>query len=167
MKLDDFAALIEKFCQQPIVATEGRHVYLWHGDPAKLKSLTSADAFVGLDLHQMVFQMPRTARAQDEVQRLLKTAIKEALIKSVHKGRQQIVAVTGCDLLSRYAVPLQPFFEIVSETVMIVFAVSPNETNFNRILPDYININPTSTLTYIRDVLGENLTINTHREGSL
>jgi hypothetical protein len=161
MKSDDFVILIKKFSQQPIVATEGRHVYLWHGDLAKLKSMVSADTFVGLDLHQMVFEMTRTPRAQNEAQRLLRIAIKEVLTKLVRKGRQQIVVVTGCDLLSRYTVSLQPFFEIVSETVMIVFVVLPNETNFNRILPDYININPTSALTYIRDVLGETLTVNT------
>jgi len=36
MKSIDFVNLIGKFCRQPIVATEGRHVYLWHGDLVKL-----------------------------------------------------------------------------------------------------------------------------------
>jgi len=108
--------------------------------------MTSVNAFVGIDLHQMAFKFHARPVAQDEAQRLLRTAIKETLVKAVHKGRQTNHVVTGCDLLNRMLFHFNLFLEIASETVMVVFVVPPDETNFNHVLPDYININPTRPL---------------------
>jgi hypothetical protein len=89
--------------------------------------------------------------------------IQSYLSESVKDNHQQFVVITGCDLLGRYTMPLNVFYETVSDTVMVVFVVSPAETNFipEIPLPDYININPAATFSYLKNRVGENTVIDT------
>jgi hypothetical protein len=168
MKRDEFLKLIKQFSEQPIVATEGRHVYLWHGDRRQLQATMPANAFVDVDLHKLAMQAERAPRAQDQVQRLLRRLIQSYLSEVVKDNHQQFVIITGCDLLSRYAMPLNVFYETVSDTVMVVFVVSPAETNFTPgiPLPDYISINPTAIFSYLKNRVGENAVIDTTEDRS-
>jgi hypothetical protein len=156
-----FVELITTFCKGPTVSTEGRHVYLWHGELGKLKSVIPARSQSILDLHHLAKSLERTPRATEEAGKLLRKALKEKLSDALTEDQQQVVIVLGCDLLSRYSIPLKMFFEVASETVMVIFVVSNLESAFrpNEVLPDYINLNSIATLAYIKDVLGETATI--------
>jgi hypothetical protein len=166
MSYNDFVDLIAAFCKRPTVSTEGRHVYLWHGDLNKLKTIIPVRCHSVLDLYQLAKSLERTPRANDEARRLLNKVLKEKLSDALVENRQHVLIVIGCDLLSRYSIPLKMFFEVSSETVMVIFVVSNLESKFkpNEVLPDYISLNPTSTLAYIKDVLGENATIEASME---
>jgi hypothetical protein len=163
MKQDDFLGLVKHFSKQPTVATEGRHIYLWHGDLRKLQSVIPSNVLINLDIHRLATGAKRSPRAKDEAQRLLSKLIKDDLSESVIDSRQQIIIVTGCDLLSRYSVPLTNFYENVSEIVMVIFVVSPTETklNPNVVLPDYVTFDPTITLAYLKNIVGESAVIDT------
>ena len=71
--------------------------------------------------------------------------------------------VTGCDLLSRYGVGLNPFFEVVSERTAVVLTIPPEETLFQPAepLPDYVSLLPHVPFDYLRAALGERVVINT------
>ena len=77
-----------------------------------------------------------------------------------------VLVVTGCDLLSRYRVPLGPFFEIASEQVMIVLVVSPAEIRFRPAepIPDYVSLDADAPFDYLRSAVGEEAVINTVEE---
>lgn len=160
MTKDELFNLIQRFSSRPIPATAGRHVYLWHGDLNGLRAIIPPGILQSLDLHRLVANLAHTPRPKDEAARLIQNIIRDELDKTISIG-QQIVVVTGCDLLSRYVVPLKAFFQIASETTMIILALSATETNFkpNFVLPDYISFNPAASFTYLKEILGESATI--------
>ena len=152
MRLGEFTEIVEHFAERPLPALEGRHIYLWEGEVASLQALMPASAYRSLDLHELAAELPRAPRAEDEARRLLRRAIQGHLEDERTIEGQHILVVTGCDLLSRYQVPLAPFLEAVSERFMVVFAVPPGETNFAPItpLPSYVHMMPAAPRDYMR-----------------
>ena len=119
-----------------------------------------------LDLHTLAAGLPSAPRSIDAVRRLLRGALRSHLASLGTLSRQQVLAVTGCDLLSRYQMPLGPFFEIASERLMVVLVISPEETRFrpNEPLPDYVSLDSHAPFNYLRHALGEGAVINTVEE---
>ena len=74
--------------------------------------------------------------------------------------------MTGCDLLSRYRVPLGSFFEIASEHTAVVLILPPVETSFqpSTPLPDYVSWNPRAPLDYLCHALDKDAVIDTVEE---
>ncbi len=163
-----FLELVRAFARRPVVATEGRHVYLWHGASSTLEAAVPAGSIISLDLHQLAAVAGRAPKAQDEAQRLVRNLIQNNLGEAVSSNLQQFVIVTGCDLLSRYKVPLTAFYQVTSESTMVIFAVSPRETRFrpSQVLPDYISMDPTATLSYLKNILGETSLVEESEERS-
>lgn len=166
MKKNEFLNLLQRFLQRPLPAVDGRHVYLWHGEIARIKAAVGVGIMVEMNLHALAASLPRTPRAADEAARLLRQAIEAEIYRHRTSESQQVFIVTGCDLLNRYKVPLQPLFQAASESCMAILALSPAETYFQPAspLPDYIFLHPTATFTYLKDVVGEKAVINTEDE---
>ena len=152
MKREEFARLLKQFTQRPMPAPNRRHIYVWHGDPSSLQALLPAGHSRVLNLHHVVTELSRTPRARDEASRLLRRAIESYLYEEPLSGDQQVLIVTGCDLLNRYQVSLTPFFEFVSESQMVVFVVPSSETNFTPVtpLPRYVMMKSDGHLEYLR-----------------
>ena len=168
MNRNDFLDLISQFCKRLFPATSGRHVYLWHGDLGELRGNIPKEILIVFDLHQLVSDLSKSPYNREEASRLLQKAIRNRLYESVKFDKQLIIGITGCDLLSRYKVPLIDFFTLSSETMMFVFIVPTEETLFkpNLPLPAYISLNPSATFDYLRDVIGETNTIDLSESGS-
>lgn len=154
--------LISRFIQRPLPAVNGRHVYLWHGSPEELKRKVPAEALVLIDLHHLAATLSRAPRRRDEARRLLGQAIQTILTEKLTFDHQQIFVVTGCDLLSRYEVPLSPFFELTSERHMFIFIVPLAETNFQPSLPlpSYVMLDPTKPFKDLQAMVGGAATIS-------
>ncbi len=154
--------LIARFSREPVPALVGRHVYLWHGTWKDLERIIAAETVVHLDLHELAATLERTPRAEREARRLLRRSLQKALISQFAPGRQQVFVVTGCDFLSRYQVSSTPFFEIASESQMVILTLSPDESGFQPAgpLPDYVSLDATAPLAYLRNAVGSASVVN-------
>jgi len=161
MTRDDLFSLIQRFSQGPLPALDKRHVYVWHGEPEVLHDAIPAAVLVEINLHQLAATIDRAPRAQDEAMRLLRAALERLLKSNRRADRQQVFFISGCDLLSRYRVPAKSLYALASEQHMIILAVSPAETRFqpSSHLPDYVSLNTSATLDYLRSLIGEAATV--------
>lgn len=157
MTAGEFLDLLSRFAQHPLPAVSGRHVYVWHGEPSRLTSAVPAEARRSLDLHALAGTLPRAPYAVDEARQLLRRAVQQQLDELRDPEQQQIVVVTGSDLLSRYRVPLAPFFAAASERLLVVLVVPSIETSFEPTspLPDYVSLNPRAPLDYLQTALDQ------------
>jgi len=153
----EFVSLIVRFAESPFPAVSRRHVYLWHGDLGRLLAAIPAVARRRLDLHALAGTLPRAPYALDEARQLLRRAVQQQLDELREPGRQQILVVTGTDLLSRYRVPLAPFLAAASEHLLVILVVSASETAFESSLslPDYVSLNTGAPLEYLLGALDQ------------
>lgn len=162
MNRADFAELLTRMAQRAVPPLSGRHVYLWHGEVADLRALLRASPVLDLDLYSLATRLPKTPFALDEARRLLQASITTSLQENVASATDhQIILVRGASLLQRYRVPLDAFFQISTETRLVVFAVSPAESGYRppRPVPAYVDLEPDATFEYLRTKLGENALI--------
>ncbi|NLF03149.1 MAG: hypothetical protein GX601_19470 [Anaerolineales bacterium] len=162
MTAEDFLRLLSRFAERPVPATGGRHVYLWHGDLDRLEAALPGGVLQLIDLHVLAAALTQAPRSTDAVRRLLLQSLRAHLTNMLSGEGQQVVVVTGCDLLSRYLVPLTPFFEAASDRTAVVFVVSPEETHFGRptALPDYVSIVPQTPFDYLRSMARGPIVVN-------
>jgi len=168
MNQKEFQDLLCRFVERPMPALAGRHVYLWHGDVDLLRRALPGHTVRILDLYALAASLSQMPSSMDGARRVLLRAIRLQINDLLSFDRQQVLVVTGCDLLSRYRVPLGSFFEIASEHTAVVFAVSPAETHFqpSEPLPEYVSLNPHASLNYLRGALGEGAVIAIVEESS-
>jgi hypothetical protein len=166
MTCDEFLDLLSRFAERPLPALTGRHLYLWHGSKEYLTSALRGNVALTLDLHDLAAKLPRSPRSIDAARRLLRDTLRSQLADLLMLDRQQVLVVIGCDLLSRYRVPLGPFFEIASEQMMVVLVVSSAETHFRPAepIPDYVLLDPDAPFEYLRTAMGEEAVINPAEE---
>lgn len=158
MTPDDLRALLEHLTQGPVVPTGVvRHVYLWHGDPDALTVLVPAALRQPLDLYALAQRLPRTPYALDEAQHLLRTEIEGELQCQKERAPSQVLIVSGCGLLARYRVPLQPFHAFASDRRVVILTVSRQDSEFapTASLPEFTHLDQTATLTALRVAVGE------------
>lgn len=160
-----FLDMLSRFAKRPLPALVGRHVYLWHGDADSLTNALPDDVIQRLDLHRLTAESPQAPRSIDAAQRVLLQAIRSQITDMLSFDRQQVLLVSGCDLLSRYQLSLGSFFEIASEYTAVVFAIPAAETHFQPIepLPEYVSLDPHAPLDYLRRALGEENVIHERR----
>ncbi len=166
MTRDEFLDLLSRFAERPLPALAGRHVYLWHGDAQGLTTVLAPSLLRILDLHTLAATLPQSPRSNHTARRRLQTALRSYLADLGTLSHQQVLVVTGCDLLSRYQVPLGPFFEIASEQLMVVLVIPPSETYFrpSEPLPEYVVLDARAPFHYLCAALGERSVINTVEE---
>jgi hypothetical protein len=77
-------------------------------------------------------------------------------------SHQQVFVITGCDLLSRYQVPLNLFFQLASEQTMFILVISPAETHFQptQPLPGYVLLDTAAPFNYVQAAVGAAATIS-------
>jgi hypothetical protein len=168
MNQEEFLDLLSRFAERPMPALSGRHVYLWHGDIDPLRRALPGHTIRTLDLYALAASLSQAPRSMDGARRLLLQALRSQILELPAADRQQVLIVTGCDLLSRYRVPLTSFFEIASERMAVVLTVPSAETSFRPAepLPEYVSLNPHAPLDYLRGALGEGVIIATAEESS-
>ena len=166
MNQDEFLDLLSRFAERPMPALTVRHVYIWHGSLGFLTKALPGHVSQGLDLHALAAALPQAPSSIDGARRLLHQAIRDQLTSLTSEDHQQVLVVTGCDLLSRYRVPLRAFFEIASEHTAIVLTLPPAETNFQPSvpLPEYVSWNPHAPLNYLCSALDKGAVIDTAEE---
>jgi hypothetical protein len=166
MNQEEFLDLLRRFAERPMPALEGRHIYVWHGNVDPLNRALPDQTVQILDLHTLAASLSQSPTSMDGARRVLLRAIRSQIADLLSSDRQQILVVTGCDLLSRYRVPLVSFFEIASERTAVAFAVSPDETYFQPAepLPEYVSLNPRAPLDYLREAVGEGAVVATIEE---
>lgn len=155
--------LISRFAQRPLPALAGRHVYLWHGPLSVLKEAVPTELLVStIDLRHLAATLPRAPRAHDEARRLMVQIIQKSLNEQLEAAGQQIFLITGCDLLSRYHVSLNPFFQVASEKRMVILVVPLSETQFqpSSPLPGYVELNAATPFEYLYAAVGSTATIS-------
>ena len=158
MTPDDLRQTFERLARGPTAATQaGRHLYLWHGDLAALENLVPSALLQRFDLYALAGQLPRTPYAADEARRLLRAQIERELRDQVACASRQVLIVDGCGLLTRYGVPLQPFYSFVSDSRAVVLVVSREETEFipPAGLPDFVRLAPATTFVALSQAIGE------------
>jgi hypothetical protein len=168
MNQEEFLDMLSRFAGRPMPALPGRHVYLWHGEVDPLRRALPGHTVRTLDLCALAASLSQAPSSMDGARRLLLRAIRPQVADLLSSDRQQVLVVTGCDLLSRYRMPLGSFFEIASERVAVVFAVSPADTDFlpTEPLPEYVSLNPHAPFDYLRGALGERAVIEPAEESS-
>jgi hypothetical protein len=141
-------------------------VYVWHGSEGSLTAVVSGSVTRILHLHKLAAALTRAPRSIDAARSLLTRAIRSQIDDLISSQGQQVVIVTGCDLLSRYRVRLSLFFERASEQVMVVFVVPPDESHFQPSvpLPGYVALNPDAPLEYLSTALDKRAVIDDAEE---
>jgi len=163
---DDLRQTFGRLARGPTAATIGpRHLYLWHGDLAALENLVPSVLLQRFDLYTLVGQLPRTPYGVGEARRVLRAQIERELrdqITSVRQAQdrrasQQVLIVSGCSLLARYGVPLQPFYSFVSDSRAVVLVVAREEAEFvpPAGLPDFVRLTPAATFSALSRAVGD------------
>lgn len=162
MTRDGFVQLLARFAKRPIPSTEGRHVYVWLGSLDDLTASAPRGLVQVLDLHDLCRTLERTPNTTEAARTVLKNAISGWLEREFPKDeRQRVLAVTGCDLLMRYQVPLSQFVQLASESKLIALIVSPDDRAYKPLkpLPAYVHLQTDATLSYLKSHLAENAVI--------
>ena len=158
MTLDELRATLEQLTQGPVVATGAvRHVYLWHGDLEELIRIVPPALRRDLDLYALARQIPRAPYAIDEAQRTLRTHIEQALREQIAHSPHQVLLVSGCSLLARYRVPIQPFYAFASDRRVVILVVSRQDSEFtpDDSLPEFVHLDQTAVLTALSQAVGQ------------
>jgi hypothetical protein len=166
MNQEEFLDLLARFAERPMPALSGRHVYLWHGSLDSLARALPGNVSRVLDLHALASSLAQAPQSIGAARRVLLQAIRAQIAGLLPSDRQQVLVVTGCDLLSRYRVPLGSFFEIASEHTAVVLTLLPVETSFqpSAPLPEYVSWNPRAPLDYLCSALDKRAVIDTVEE---
>jgi hypothetical protein len=166
MNQEEFLDLLSRFVDRPIPALAGRHVYLWHGNLDPLTNALPGKVRRILDLHALAATQPKAPRSIDGARRVLLQAVRWQIADLLTSDRQHVLVVTGCDVLSRYRVPVGSFFEIASEHTAVVLTLPPAETRFqpSAPLPEYVSWNPHAPLDYLCKALDKGAVIDTVEE---
>lgn len=153
MRLDRFRTILETFLRAP---QPYRNLYVWHGEVEGtdgLRSLLPSDQMQSLDLFQMTGGLSHHPFARDEVSELLRDALRARLRDwyTDDVSTQSVLVVTGCELLARYGVGLQPFYEALTDRGMIILVCSAADAAYDPAgrLPVYVRCEPGATLAYL------------------
>ena len=166
MNQHEFLDLLSRFAERPMPSLAGRHVYLWHGSLEPLTRALPNRVRRSLDLHALAATLPQAPRSVDGARRMMLQAIRSQISDLLSSDHQQVLVVSGCDLLSRYRVPLGSFFEIASEQTAVVLTLPPAETRYQPSvpLPEYVSWNPRAPLDYLCKALDKGAVIDTVEE---
>jgi hypothetical protein len=158
MTPDDLLQIVDRLTHGPVVPTAGvRHLYLWYGDPDRLEEIIPAPLLQRLDLYELVRRLPRTPYAADEARRLLREQIKQELHARATSSDRQVLVVSGCNLLARYNVPLQPFYSFTSDHRVVILVVPRADAEFPPPprLPDFVRLATTVPFDALSQAVGE------------
>ena len=157
MTRNEFEAVVKAFFQGP---QPYRHLYLWHGEAKDLMRLLPSGRVRLLDLFRLAAELSHHPFAQDEAGELLRDAIQAELMNWHGRGVEShpVLVVTGCELLARYWVGLQPFYQVLTDRSMVVLVCSAANVSYEPAgrLPDYVHCEPGATLSYLSRLVEEN-----------
>jgi hypothetical protein len=166
MRRDQFAATLESFFVSP---QPYRHLYVWHGEVDDLMSLLPPNCVQPLDIFQLAGQLGRHPFPQDEANEVLRDQMRARLREwlPARADTHPVVVVSGCELLARYRVDLQPFYEVLTERSMVILACSAADASYDPAgrLPGYVRCEPSRTLAYLSRLVEDNHVIEARGTG--
>jgi hypothetical protein len=156
MRSDQFKATLEAFLQSP---QPYRHLYVWHGEVDDLMSLLPSGHVESLDTFRLAAELSHHPFAQDEANELLRDALR-ARLRDWYAGgsdARPVLVVTGTELLGRYRVGLQPFYEVLTDHSMVILVCSAEDATYDPAgrLPGYVRCEPGATLAYLSRLFEE------------
>lgn len=150
MTRDEFVGVLEAFFRGP---QPYRNLYVWHGEADELASLIPPGRMQPLDIFSMAAELSEHPFAQDEASELLRDALRARLREWYTGGADSrpILVVSGCELLARYRVGLQPFYQVLTDNSMIVLVCSAADAAYDPAgrLPGYVHCESGATLAYL------------------
>lgn len=157
MRADQLAAVLEDFFVSP---QPYRHLYVWHGEVDDLMSLLPPNCVQPLDIFQLARELDCHPFAQNEANEVLRDELRARLQAWFRGGAdaRPVVVVTGCELLARYRVGLQPFYEVLTERSMVILVCSAADASYDPAgqLPGYVHCEPGRTLAYLSRLVEDN-----------
>lgn len=162
MKRDQFAATLESFFQSP---QPYRHLYIWHGKADDLMPLLPPGRAQSLDIFQLAAELNCHPFTQDAANELLRDALR-ARLRDWYAGgadAHPVLVVTGCKLLARYRVGLQPFYEVLTGRSMVILVCSAADASYDPTgrLPGYVHYESGATLAYLSQLAEDDHVIET------
>ncbi len=156
MTRDEFCELVLRFKARPTVPAAGeRHVYLWRGPLQELEACLPHGVALRLDLHSLARTLEEKPAGMDGARRCLERGVELWLrAHPATGGAQQVVVVSGCDLLMRYRVSLGALFQAAGDSLMVIFAAPPYAAPLQP-LPSYVEFQPAATFQYVSSRLPE------------
>lgn len=160
MKVGEFADFVAAFLKAP---SPYRHLYLWYGEADALQALLPSGKTQSLDLFALAATLESRPLAQSEAQEALSDVLRARVRAWAQRDAdaRPILVVTGSELLARYRVSLNPFYEALTGQVMVVLVSSARDAAYRPVepLPSYVICDPGATFTYlsalVEDVIGE------------
>ncbi len=166
MKLDQFKTTLDAFLQGP---QPYRNLYVWYGEADGLTALLPAGRTQSLDLFQLAAGLSRHPFAQDEANELLRDVLRARLRAWYNDsaGAHPVMIVSGCELLARYRVGLQPFYDALTDHSMVILICSAVDAAYNPAgrLPGYVQCEPGTTLAYLSRLVEDDHVVKTGQGG--
>lgn len=157
MRGGQFAAVLKGFFVSP---QPYRHLYVWHGEVNDLMDLLPRNRVQSLDIFKLAGELDRHPFAQNEANELLRDALRARLQEwlSTAADAHPVVVVNGCELLARYRVDLQPFYEVLTDRLMVILVCSAADASYDPAgqLPGYVHCEPGRTLAYLSRLVEDN-----------
>lgn len=154
MKQDQFTSKLDTFFQGP---EPYRHFYLWHGEVDDVSFLLPSGYVQRLDMFRLASELSHYPLAQQEASELLRDVLRTQLRVWYERDGDQhpVLIVTGCELLARYRVGLQPFYEVLTDRTMVILVCSAADAAYDPAgrLPSYVRCEPGATLAYLSPLL--------------
>jgi hypothetical protein len=160
MKLEQFRTTLDAFLQGP---QPYRNLYVWYGEDDGLMALLPAGRTQSLNLFQLAAELNRHPFAQDEANELLRDALRARLRGWYSADTHPILIVTGCELLARYRVGLQPFYSVLTDRSMVILICSALDAAYDPAgrLPGYVQCEPGTTLAYLSRLVEDDHVVET------
>lgn len=154
MKLDEFQQLVDRFVRGPVMPLGGqRHVYIWRREASDLEPRVTRATVLHLDLHRVAGALPTKPTEPEGARRVLERAMEQALrADGEARSSQQVVVVTGCDLLMRYGVSMRALYQAAGDSRMVIL-VAPAYPAPAHPLPRYVDFRASATLDYLKSRL--------------
>jgi len=162
MKRDQFVTALDAFFQGP---RPYRHLYVWRGEANDLMLLLPSDRVQRLDMFRLAADLSHHPLAQVEANQLLRDALHERLRHWYTSDAESrpVLVLTGCELLARYEVSLQPFYQVLTYESMVILVCSAADSSYDPAerLPAYVHCEPGTTLSYLSRLVEDDHVIET------
>ena len=113
-----------------------------------------------LDIFGLAAELSHHPFAQDEANELLRDALRAKLRDWYAGGADAcpVLVITGTELLARYRIGLQPFYEVLTDRLMIILVCSAADASYDPAgrLPSYAHCESGATLAYLSRLVEDN-----------
>jgi hypothetical protein len=153
MNIEELKSLSHMLSKSPVY---GKRLYLWNGDLSSLEKILPQKIIKLFNIAYLPISSDSFINDK-YLQKEIRTSLKHHLSSfySELKG-QQILIVQSPEILARYNIGLNPFYDhYICDRTMVILVV-PIFENLLNIPKDCIDIDENATLRYFQNILYEN-----------